>query len=280
MRFPDEMEPHAAVRSTYPPILTDIEAWQGNRKMSEFLIQELTQLLAQAESITFLTGAGMSTESGIPDFRSSSGIYARGAGEEVFSLERFHAEPTYFYTHARDLMVAISNAKPNAGHLAIASLEHHFGKQVDIVTQNIDTLHQEAGSTRVHPVHGTVETCSCTRCHYRISSDQIWQSVLDGDIPPRHPGCGGIFKPDITFFGEALPLEPLARSQRAIAGADLLVVAGTSLVVYPAAGLPSIRSFKSRLAVINRTKTHLDREAALVLRGRAAHVLSRAIDVL
>lgn len=243
-------------------------------------IETLAQSIAQAAHIVFLTGAGMSTESGIPDFRSAGGLYSRGAGEEIFSIVRFDREPLYFYNFGRQLIRLAYNARPNPGHRAIAALEHEFGKDVTVVTQNIDTLHQQAGSRRICCVHGSIATCTCRACGTTVPGRQIWRRVERGDIPPRHAHCGGVFKPDITFFGEELPLHAFEQAQRRIALADLLVVAGTSLVVYPVASLPRMRGPDCRLAVVNKSETELDVEADVAIRDAAGETLHHALACL
>ncbi|MCF7853405.1 MAG: NAD-dependent deacylase [Candidatus Pacebacteria bacterium] len=240
----------------------------------------LADALAASASPVFLTGAGMSTESGIPDFRSATGIYSKGVGEEVFDIAHFRRDPSFFYKYARQLMLSARNARPNAGHRAIAALEHEFHKNVTVATQNIDTLHQRAGSTRVHPIHGTLDTCTCQQCEDKVGGKEVWRRVQNGEIPPRHKGCGGILKPDIVFFGEELPYDAVAASEKAISEADLLVVAGTSLVVYPAALLPVARPSSCRLAILNRTPTDLDTEAAVVIRDPLGQTLADAVQHL
>lgn len=241
-------------------------------------VQALRRLLSEAERIVFLTGAGMSTESGIPDFRSSSGLYASGASEDLFDIDAFRRRPERFYASGRVFLGAIRKAKPNPGHRAIARLEHERRKPVSVVTQNIDELHQQAGSTTVYPVHGTLGTFTCLRCQTRVKADELWPQVEAGQVP-RHDahGCDGTFKPDIVFFNEQLPEDVFAGARAAIRAADLLVVAGTSLTVYPAAALPSVRRAGCRLVVINQTPTHLDDEAGLLFRDPAGCVLAAAV---
>ena len=239
--------------------------------------QALTQFLAAARRTVFLTGAGMSTESGIPDFRSARGLYAQHLGEEIFDIRNFDRTPSLFYNYGRRLIDSAWNARPNSGHRAIAALEHKHNKDVAVITQNMDVLHQKVGSSKIYPIHGTIETCSCRECGEIASGKQIWRRVKNGDIPPRHRGCGGIFKPDIVFFGEELPLAAIKASETAVAQAELLVVAGTSLVVYPAAMLPRMRPSGCRLVIINRTPTDLDDDADLVIHAATGATLSNAI---
>lgn len=242
--------------------------------------QAFAQFIAESERLVFLTGAGMSTESGIPDFRSASGLYANGVGERIFDIDEFDQNPDLFHTHIHHLAAASLGAKPNPGHLAVAALEHDLGKTVTVVTQNIDSLHQAAGSTHVLSLHGQTDTCTCRRCGEQRFADELWRRVFSGKGLLRHIGCGGVFKPDIVFFGEPLPLATLAGAGFAMREADLVIVAGTSLAVYPAAALPSYRSDASRLVVINQTPTPIDDQAELVFHASISTVLTRACSAL
>ena len=239
-------------------------------------IEHLGALLRESRRITVLTGAGMSTESGIPDFRSSGGLYTSGVSEEVFDIRAFDRDPAIFYTFARAFLRDTLRAQPNAGHRALAALARTHDKEVHVCTQNIDSLHQEAGSPAVYPLHGTLQTARCRTCGERIASAALWPEIHAGRIP-RHGGCGGVMKPDIVFFGEPLPPDAWAASERAARTADLFVVAGTSLAVYPAAGLPALRAPACRLVMINRTPTPLDGEAELVLHTSIADALAQAV---
>ena len=239
-------------------------------------IDKLASHLRLAERIVFLTGAGMSTESGIPDFRSPTGIYATITSETIFDLDTFLDDPAPFFEFARSFFKNMQHAEPNAGHRAITDLQERHGKDVAVCTQNIDMLHQRAGTTTVYTVHGTTETSTCTRCEVRRKTEVLWPLIESGQIP-RHDHCGGVFKPDIVFFGEALPEAMFAASHRAIARADLLVVCGTSLGVYPAASLPSARRGDCILDIINRTPTPLDSSAHRVIRGTIGEALADAV---
>jgi len=241
-------------------------------------VAHLTGLLRQAQRIAFVTGAGMSTESGIPDFRSSSGLYATGTAESTFDLEAFKRDPGPFYRFALGFFDRIMAATPNAGHRAIAELQDRLGKTVDVATQNIDLLHQQAGTRCVHPVHGTIATATCTECGAQVPGDSIWATVRAGRIPWH--GCGGVLKPDVVFFGEVLPEEVLWRARRAVTAADLVVVLGTSLTVHPAAMLPGFRRHGVPVVVVNRTPTVLDAEAALVFRAAIGSVLPPAVAAI
>jgi NAD-dependent deacetylase len=247
--------------------------------MAAATVQDLTRLLSESREPVFLTGAGMSTESGIPDFRSQTGLYNSGISEEIFDINAFRRDPEAFFAFARRFLRQTLEAEPNPGHRAIADLETLCGRPVQVITQNIDDLHQRAGSTRVYPIHGTLETCTCQRCGEKIAAVAL-QPIIEAGTVPRHQACGGVWKHDIVFFGEFLPVAELTASERAVAAADLLIVAGTSLRVYPAAALPASRRPECRLLIINRTPTELDSQADLVCRGSIGDLLSNAVATL
>jgi NAD-dependent deacetylase len=229
----------------------------------------------EGEHLVFLTGAGISTESGIPDFRSASGIYSRGVNTNVFDVGAFYQDPSLYYGFAREFCDITDRAEPNEAHQAIAALGRRPRKQVSVITQNIDDLHQRAGSDPVWCVHGNLEWSKCLRCGARLKTVELMDVIRRGEVPTHD--CGGVFKPEVTFFGEMLPERDFSESQRAIAGADLLVVVGSSLTVYPAAGLPFGRSRKCRYVVINRDETDQDHSADLVIHDTAGDVLHAAV---
>ncbi len=243
--------------------------------MEQEKIRRLGQMLAKAKHIACLTGAGMSTESGIPDFRSTQGLYRTLTSEEVFDINLFNRSPERFYQVIGPLYEAILAAQPNGGHLALAELCSRCGKTVTVATQNIDGLHQKAGSPVVWEVHGTMATLSCRKCGATEPCEAFREELKTGKVL-RH-SCGGVFKPDITFYGENLPEKPYISSLNAMRQADLVLVLGTSLVVYPAAGLPSYRRPDAPLVIINRTATEQDSEAALVFHDSIGEVLPAAV---
>lgn len=236
----------------------------------------LAQLFRDAGRIVFLTGAGISTESGIPDFRSASGLYTTGLNENVFDVDVFRRDPLPFYRFARSFYPVVAHARPNAAHRAITRLAQAGPWTVTVVTQNIDTLHQAAGNPVVHPIHGTWQVSRCLDCGQAVPTAGILPAVIRGELP-THPGCGGTYKPEIVFFGEELPADAMAAADSAIYEADLLVVAGTALAVYPAAALPAIRRPACRLVMINRDPTHLDHAADLCFRDSVGAVLDAAV---
>ena len=237
-------------------------------------IEKLKSFLKNAEKIAVLSGAGMSTASGLPDFRSQRGLYNTIVTPLVFSKWLFRIWPDYLYKKLWPFYEQLAQAKPNEGHLALAALEKQ-GKHVEIITQNVDCLHQAAGSTCVHEIHGTVKSMTCMRCgkQQRIAHDMFTGPVKKA---PRC-SCGGVFKPDIVFFGEELPGEPLRLALLAMLNADLVLVCGTSLKVAPANQLLAYRVEGTPVVVINRQPTMMDEFAALVIHDDIGGVLKQAI---
>jgi NAD-dependent deacetylase len=230
---------------------------------------QLREYLHSARRIVFLTGAGISTESGIPDFRSPGGLYSDPANANVFDISAFLSDPAVFYRFWGRFLPVLEKAQPNPAHLAIARLQKNH--EVTVVTQNIDDLHQRAGSRTVWCVHGTIAVSRCLKCGARTETVELLPTIRRGQVP-RH-SCGGVFKPEVTFFGEGLPEVDWTNSQKAIREADLLCLVGTSLSVFPAARLPDFRQPGCRLVIVNRGPTPLDPEADLVIRGSAGEVL-------
>lgn len=224
------------------------------------MVEQLEQIIRESDRIVFFGGAGVSTESGIPDFRSVDGLYHQQYDyppEEILSHHFFQEKPEEFYRFYRAKML-VKNARPNAAHLRLARLEQE-GKLTAVVTQNIDGLHQAAGSKRVYELHGSVLRNHCTRCgkFYGLEAIENSQGI------PRC-SCGGIIKPDVVLYEEGLDEETVSGAIQAIRKADTLIVGGTSLTVYPAAGFLSY--FRGdHLVVINKTPTPADRMADLVL---------------
>lgn len=228
-------------------------------------ITTLQNWIDESSSIVFFGGAGVSTESGIPDFRSVDGLYSQKYDyppETILSHSFFVNNPGEFYKFYRD-KILIEGAKPNPAHLKLAELER-AGKLKAVVTQNIDGLHQAAGSKAVFELHGSTLRNYCTRCGKFYPVEFIEQAAGQGDGVPRCTECGGIVKPDVVLYEEGLDEETLENAVHAIAAADTLIVGGTSLAVYPAAGL--LRYFRGdELVVINKQPTPADKMATLVL---------------
>lgn len=245
------------------------------------------KMMDESERIAFFGGAGVSTESGIPDFRSPDGLYseknakntknskfARYEPEYLLSRECLYHNPKVFFAFYRSKM-DFRRARPNPAHEVLAELERS-GKRVDVVTQNVDGLHQKAGSERVHEVHGTTRKCSCTKCGRRFDGDLIFESWEE---IPKCPVCGGMLRPDVTLYGEVLPKDAVNDGSMAIYEADLLVIAGTSLTVEPAASM--VGGFRGKyVVVINRTplegrlgRESVENSADLIFREPVGEVL-------
>ena len=231
----------------------------------------LRRMIAKSKNLVLFTGAGISVESGIPDFRSAGGIYS-GPGfdgytpEQMVSHSFFTGHTREFYRFYREKMLPL-NAEPNSAHKKLAEWEQE-GKLLAVVTQNIDGLHQKAGSRRVFELHGSIYRNHCLSCGKRFSAEYIQKST---GVPRCE--CGGIIKPDVVLYGEPLDETTILGAVRAIAAADLLIVAGTSLSVYPAASFLSY--FRGEhLVLINRDKTPLDGECELVIHEKVGEVFS------
>ena len=239
-------------------------------------IRQLHDLMAGSSNIVFFGGAGVSTESGIPDFRSVDGLYHMKYDyppETIISHTFFVHRPDVFFTFYKDKMLA-PEAKPNKAHLALAGLEK-AGKLKAVITQNIDGLHQMAGSRNVLELHGSVHRNYCTRCH--AFYDMPW--VLAQEGIPKCEKCGAVVKPDVVLYEEGLDQPTIQASVNAIAQADMLIIGGTSLVVYPAAGL--IDYYRGhKLVVINKSVTPRDKQADLVISDSIGKVLSEAAEGL
>ena len=233
-------------------------------------IEKLQKIFDESERIVFFTGAGVSTESGIPDFRSVDGLYNtkyKYPPEMIISHSFFMNNPQEFYRFYKDRMI-YQQAKPNAAHLKMAEFEQ-AGKCLGVVTQNIDGLHSMAGSKNVYELHGTIFRNYCERCHKYYDLDYVVNS--DG-VP--YCQCGGIVKPDVVLYEEGLDEDTIRGAVDIIRKADTLVITGTSLVVYPAAGL--VNYFRgNNLVVINMSVTNQDDSADLLIQDKVGHVLSQ-----
>ena len=233
-------------------------------------IQKLKQWVSESKRIVFFGGAGASTESGIPDFRSVDGLYNQKfeyPPEEIISHTFFVRRPEYFYRFYREKMLPLG-FEPNVTHRVLAKWEQE-GRLSAVVTQNIDGLHQKAGSKKVYELHGSVLRNYCQRCGKFHSAEFI----RDSDGVPKCT-CGGTVKPDVVLYEEGLDEDTIEKSVMAIYNADLLIVGGTSLTVYPAAGL--LRYYRgNRLVLINRDETPYDHQADLVIHDSLGRVFSQ-----
>ena len=233
-------------------------------------LETLKQWIEESNHIVFFGGAGVSTESGIPDFRSTDGLYNQKfeyPPETIISRSFYERKPSYFFRFYREKMLPLG-FEPNVTHKVLARWERE-GKLSAVVTQNIDGLHQKAGSENVYELHGSVLRNYCTRCRKFHSAEFIKNSV---DVP--RCDCGGIVKPDVVLYEEGLNQKTIENSVMAIRDADLLIVAGTSLTVYPAAGL--INYYRgNRLVLINRDATQYDHYADLVFHENLGSIFSQ-----
>mgnify|MGYP004626025021 FL=1 len=241
------------------------------------MVPALEEILQNCHAMVFFGGAGVSTESGIPDFRSVDGLYHqkfRYPPEEMLSHTFFERHTAEFYDFYRQKLI-VHGAKPNAAHLRLAELERE-GKCAAVVTQNIDGLHQAAGSKNVFELHGSTLRNYCTRCGKFYPVSFIEEAGKTGDGIPRCTDCGGVVKPDVVLYEEGLDEATLEGAVNAIRAADVLIVGGTSLAVYPAAGL--LRYFKGdTLVVINKQPTPADGMANLLLRMPIGQALGRGV---
>ena len=244
--------------------------------MNNKQIEELKELIEKHNNIVFFGGAGVSTESNIPDFRSSNGLFSEKLNkhftpEELVSHTFFMNYTEDFFRFYKDKLI-YRDAKPNNAHKALAELEKR-GKLKSVITQNIDGLHQLAGSKRVYELHGSVQRNFCTKCGKFFDLDEMMS--LD-DIIPRCNKCGGIVKPDVVLYEEGLDEDTIRNSIKAISEADLLIIGGTSLVVYPAAGF--INYYKGKdLVLINKSSTSADSNATLKISAPIGEVLYEAV---
>jgi NAD-dependent deacetylase len=241
-------------------------------------LEQAARLLHKSHACVALTGAGISTPSGVPDFRSSSGLWRDHDPLEVASQEAFRHHPDRFFDWVRPLAAAILHAEPNPAHYSLVRLEQAH-RLSGIVTQNIDGLHRRAGSTGVCEIHGDLRRATCVRCFHHVQAESILQEFVASGAAPRCEACGGILKPDVVLFGEALPRSAVRKAESLFATADLVLVVGSSLEVYPAAALPlpALRA-GARMIIVNQEATRLDGEADVVLAGDAADILPALAD--
>ena len=236
-------------------------------------LSKLREYIEASSNIVFFGGAGVSTESGIPDFRSTDGLFNTQYAyppEVMLSHSFFVSQPGEFFRFYRDKLIHL-HAKPNPAHTALAEMERQ-GKLKSVITQNIDGLHQAAGSTNVIELHGSIHRNFCMDCNAFYTLEFVLQAE---DIP--RCACGGIVKPDVVLYEEGLDEADIDDSIRHISNADMLIIGGTSLLVYPAAGL--LRYYSGdKLVVINKSATHVDRKATLAINGSIGEVLGRCLE--
>jgi NAD-dependent protein deacetylase/lipoamidase len=241
--------------------------------------ERLTQLVQDLQPCVVLTGAGISTESGIPDFRSRTGIWARYDPMEYATIGAFLADPVKVWDFYGKRLHVLRDAEPNDGHRALAELEER-GWVRAVITQNIDRLHERAGSRAPVEVHGSIRTSSCLDCGTVVPFDDVLLLLADAPAPPC-PSCGRILKPDVVMFGELLPDAAIVRASQLASEARLMLVVGSTLEVYPVAGLPlETLAAGGSLAIVNRGRTPLDRRASLTIDAGAGETLRALADGL
>ena len=237
-------------------------------------VERLARLVRERQPCVVLTGAGISTESGIPDFRSATGIWARYDPYEVASIDGFLADPAKVWEFYGRRIDVLSAAEPNEGHRALAELED-AGLVQAVITQNVDRLHERAGSRAIVEVHGSIGTASCPACGERVPL----ATVVERLPLPACATCGTVLKPDVVMFGELLPPAAIDRATRLAQRAGLLLAVGSTLEVYPVAGLPlETLAAGGSFAIVNRGPTSLDDRASLKIDGGAGETLRALAD--
>ncbi len=244
------------------------------------LIERAANLLAQAQQAVALTGAGISTPSGIPDFRSAeTGLWSNHDPMEIATFHAFRHHPAEFFDWIRPLARRFFAAQPNAAHLALVQLQA-TGRLHHLITQNIDGLHQRAGARQVIELHGNVYSGTCVSCYRVYGSDKFYPDLIEQDGIPLCPECGGIIKPNVILFGEALPVKALMAARRAVSHCDVLLIAGSSLEVAPASDLPMLaRARQAKLIMINRGATYIDDICEVIIRADVAEVLPAVAEM-
>ncbi|MCZ2127708.1 MAG: NAD-dependent deacylase [Anaerolineales bacterium] len=237
-------------------------------------IEFAADLIRQAKYAVALTGAGISTPSGIPDFRSAgSGLWSKDEPLETASLHTFRVKPEAFFHWLRPLAGQMAAAQPNAAHLALAQLEQR-GFIKAVITQNIDVLHQKAGSQNVVETHGSMKTLTCTQCYYKTDAAPYIEALVEKGDMPRCPKCGSVLKPDVILFGEQLPQKAWSAAQKEARQCDLMIVAGSSLEVLPVAGLPMQTLDRGgHLIIVNNDPTYINVRADAAILDDVAEVL-------
>jgi NAD-dependent deacetylase len=236
-------------------------------------LEQAGDLAARARTIAVFTGAGISAESGIPTYRGEGGLWKQYDPAKYADIGWFRKDPTYYWSFFRDVRYdALVKSAPNPGHLAIAGLEA-AGRGGVVITQNIDGLHQQAGSTQVIELHGNTRVIGCLECGAEYGFDEVKAKVVT-QLPPRCDACGGLLKPKVVFFGEALPPGAMEAAAEAAASCELLLVVGSTLQVFPAASIPLVaRRAGAKVVIVNVGPTAMDEVADVVIDGRAGEIL-------
>ncbi len=238
-------------------------------------IERARQLVKKAKKVTALTGAGISVDSGIPDFRSEGGVWERYDSQEYATYESFLKNPEKFWTMGQELAQVLLKAEPNEAHLQLADLEKQ-GKLQAVITLNIDNLHQVAGSARVVELRGNYLRAYCMNCGTEYIGEEIHRRVAAGQIPPKCGKCEGVLKSEAVLFGEPMPEDPMAEAVQLCRETDLMLVVGTSLTIYPAAFLPQLaKNSGAKIILVSLEGTDRTGVADIVLRGRATELVPR-----
>ncbi len=239
-------------------------------------VKEACEMIKKSNNTLVLTGAGISTESGIPDFRSpNTGLWEKIDPMEALSTSILLNRPEKFYKKGFKMLLSMSDAKPNKAHIALANMEE-MGIIKAVITQNIDNLHQKAGSKYVLEVHGNTRTGSCMMCGKKVDLKILEQKNQNGEIPPKCNSCNGILRPDVVMFGDQLP-EDFNTAWNIVNKCELLIVVGSSLTIAPVSYLPQMAP---RVIIINLGETSFDRYADVVIKGKAGKVLTKILDEL
>jgi NAD-dependent deacetylase len=244
----------------------------------EQLYTKAAKIIDESKKIVVFTGAGMSTESSIPDFRGPEGLWTKFDPMKVASIDAFRSDPKAWWKWISSLGSDVLDATPNKGHLALAELER-LGKVDCVITQNIDGLHQKAGNKCVLELHGSVATAKCTQCRASYPRDYVMDLIKNGEIPPRCDVCSGILKLDVVLFGEPLPQIIFQEATERSNDCDAMLIAGSSLVVYPAAVLPKLaKDHGAKIILTNLEPTDFDGECDIVLRGKIGEILPKLVE--
>ena len=243
-------------------------------------IEKAADLVAGARHAVALTGAGISTPSGIPDFRSpGSGLWEKVNPMVVASIFAFRLQPQAFYNWLHPMADLFLNAQPNPAHRALADLEN-MGLLKAVITQNVDNLHQKAGSTKVYELHGHLREATCIRC-YKIAPARSLTEKFIADAQVPRCECGGVMKPNVVLFGEQLPVDVLMAAQREAEACDLMLVAGSYLEIAPASGIPFLAKRRgARIIIVNYQPTYLDPSADIVIHEDVAVVLPKIVELV
>lgn len=243
-------------------------------------IQQAAQMISKSASNVALTGAGVSTKSGIPDFRGPDGLWTKVDPTKFASVNGFLSDPRGWWEMALEMAPTIMNAKPNPSHTMLAKLEKM--ELLDcLITQNVDGLHQKAGSKNVLEVHGSLFSATCTVCHIHVDRKYLEKAIRKRQIPVMCPACGGLLKLDAVFFGEVLPQRALGAAVEAVRNCELILAVGSYLVVYPVATLPTIATQSgAKFIIINQEPTPLDQIADLVFHAEAGETLTQIVKAI